>query len=167
MTHYASDSITSSAEWQPVQNFPLNPITMNAQIIIPARLASIRLPRMLLLAETGKPLIQHTYEAASRTRLPNRLHAGSTAVEYRYSLISVRLPGPKNTPFCTWGDTIGKAVLMLRRTVLMTGMALALASIATLASAQPGGGGFGFGGGMRAAAPRSPGSWRCPRSKPS
>jgi Spy/CpxP family protein refolding chaperone len=41
---------------------------------------------------------------------------------------------------------------MLRRTLLMTGVALAVASIATLASAQPGGGGFGggfgFGGGM-------------------
>ena len=33
-------------------------------IVIPARLASTRLPRKLLLAETGKPLIQHTYEAA-------------------------------------------------------------------------------------------------------
>ncbi|MEN6449408.1 MAG: 3-deoxy-manno-octulosonate cytidylyltransferase [Thermoguttaceae bacterium] len=38
-----------------------------AQIIIPARLASTRLPRKLLLAETGKPLIQHTYEAARRS----------------------------------------------------------------------------------------------------
>lgn len=37
---------------------------MNALIIIPARLASTRLPRKLLLAETGWPLIQHTYEAA-------------------------------------------------------------------------------------------------------
>lgn len=35
-------------------------------IVIPARLASTRLPRKLLLDETGKPLIQHTYEAASR-----------------------------------------------------------------------------------------------------
>ena len=43
---------------------------MNAQIIIPARLASTRLPRKLLLAETGKPLIQHTDEAASRARRP-------------------------------------------------------------------------------------------------
>jgi len=39
-------------------------------IIIPARLASTRLPRKLLLAETGKPLIQHTFEAARRARLP-------------------------------------------------------------------------------------------------
>lgn len=35
---------------------------------IPARLASTRLPRKLLLADTGKPLIQHTWEAARRAR---------------------------------------------------------------------------------------------------
>lgn len=34
--------------------------------VIPARLESSRLPRKLLLAETGRPLIQHTWEAASR-----------------------------------------------------------------------------------------------------
>lgn len=38
-----------------------------SQIIIPARWASTRLPRKLLLCETGKPLIQHTYEAARRS----------------------------------------------------------------------------------------------------
>ncbi len=39
-------------------------------VVIPARLASTRLPRKLLLAETGKPLIQHTYEAARRATRP-------------------------------------------------------------------------------------------------
>jgi 3-deoxy-manno-octulosonate cytidylyltransferase (CMP-KDO synthetase) len=39
---------------------------LRAAIVIPARLQSTRLPRKLLLAETGKPLIQHTYEAAAR-----------------------------------------------------------------------------------------------------
>jgi len=39
-------------------------------IVIPARLASSRLERKLLLRATGKPLIQHTYEAASRARRP-------------------------------------------------------------------------------------------------
>ena len=34
--------------------------------IIPARLESHRLPRKLLLADTGKPLIQHTYEAVKK-----------------------------------------------------------------------------------------------------
>lgn len=39
-------------------------------VVIPARLASTRLPRKLLLSETGKPLLQHTYESASRATKP-------------------------------------------------------------------------------------------------
>ncbi|MEM9619268.1 MAG: 3-deoxy-manno-octulosonate cytidylyltransferase [Pseudomonadota bacterium] len=39
---------------------------MKAAVIIPARYASTRLPGKPLLAETGKPLIQHTYEQAMR-----------------------------------------------------------------------------------------------------
>ncbi|MBS0262024.1 MAG: 3-deoxy-manno-octulosonate cytidylyltransferase [Planctomycetes bacterium] len=35
---------------------------------IPARLASTRLPRKLLLSETGKPLLQHTWEAARQAQ---------------------------------------------------------------------------------------------------
>jgi 3-deoxy-manno-octulosonate cytidylyltransferase (CMP-KDO synthetase) len=42
--------------------------TLHSHIVIPARLASTRLPRKLLLSETGKPLIQHTYEAAKRAK---------------------------------------------------------------------------------------------------
>jgi 3-deoxy-manno-octulosonate cytidylyltransferase (CMP-KDO synthetase) len=45
-------------------------MTLCSFIIIPARLASTRLPRKLLLSETGRPLIQHTYEAASRAAKP-------------------------------------------------------------------------------------------------
>lgn len=41
---------------------------MQAAIIVPARMASIRLPRKMLLSETGKPLLQHTYEAALSAR---------------------------------------------------------------------------------------------------
>ena len=39
---------------------------LRSTIVIPARLASTRLPRKLLLRETGKPLIQHTYEVGRR-----------------------------------------------------------------------------------------------------
>jgi 3-deoxy-manno-octulosonate cytidylyltransferase (CMP-KDO synthetase) len=42
---------------------------MRAFILIPARLASTRLPNKLLLDRTGKPLIQHTFESASRATL--------------------------------------------------------------------------------------------------
>jgi len=40
----------------------------SAVIVIPARLSSTRLPRKMLLAETGRPLIAHTWEAARRSR---------------------------------------------------------------------------------------------------
>ena len=46
---------------------------MNAVIIIPARLESTRLERKLLLSETGKPLIQHTYERASECARARRV----------------------------------------------------------------------------------------------
>ncbi|MFO0901967.1 MAG: 3-deoxy-manno-octulosonate cytidylyltransferase [Pirellulales bacterium] len=39
-------------------------------IVIPARLASTRLPRKLLLRETGKSVLQHTYESAARAAIP-------------------------------------------------------------------------------------------------
>ncbi len=39
-------------------------------IVIPARLASTRLPRKLLLNETGKTLIEHTYRAAAQAKRP-------------------------------------------------------------------------------------------------
>lgn len=50
--------------------FPISSHGLVSQIVIPARLHSTRLPQKLLLRETGKTLIQHTYEAASRARLP-------------------------------------------------------------------------------------------------
>ena len=41
---------------------------MNTAILIPARFGSTRLPGKLLLAQTGKPLIQHTWEQAIKVR---------------------------------------------------------------------------------------------------
>jgi 3-deoxy-manno-octulosonate cytidylyltransferase (CMP-KDO synthetase) len=42
-----------------------------SQIVIPARLASTRLPRKLLLDETGQTLIEHTYHAARKAQRPD------------------------------------------------------------------------------------------------
>ncbi|MCI0335271.1 MAG: 3-deoxy-manno-octulosonate cytidylyltransferase [Planctomycetes bacterium] len=39
-------------------------------VVIPARYGSTRLPRKMLLRETGKTLLQHTYEAACAARHP-------------------------------------------------------------------------------------------------
>ena len=54
-----------------VHPVPRQPGSVKSFIIIPARLASTRLPRKLLLRETGKSLIQHTYEAAQRAKRPS------------------------------------------------------------------------------------------------
>jgi len=45
-------------------------MALRSFMVIPARLASTRLPRKLLLNETGRPLIQHTYDSATRATKP-------------------------------------------------------------------------------------------------
>ena len=45
--------------------------TSSSYIVIPARLESTRLPRKMLLRDTGKSLIQHTYESASKAIKPS------------------------------------------------------------------------------------------------
>jgi len=52
------------------QSAPKLRVRSVSYVVIPARLASNRLPRKLLLRETGKPLIRHTYEAAQRATRP-------------------------------------------------------------------------------------------------
>jgi 3-deoxy-manno-octulosonate cytidylyltransferase (CMP-KDO synthetase) len=54
---------------------------LKSVIVIPARLASTRLPRKLLLRETGKSLIQHTYEAACQARLPSGVRVATDSQE--------------------------------------------------------------------------------------
>lgn len=50
-------------------------------IVIPARLASTRLPRKLLLKETGKTILQHTYESASDSTSPSGICVAADHVE--------------------------------------------------------------------------------------
>ncbi|MGD9635142.1 MAG: 3-deoxy-manno-octulosonate cytidylyltransferase [Pirellulales bacterium] len=54
---------------QPAQS--ANDASLQSVVVIPARFASTRLPRKMLLSETGKSLIEHTYEAAARARRPS------------------------------------------------------------------------------------------------
>ena len=85
-------------------------------IVIPARLASTRLPRKLLLAETGKPLIQHTYEAAQRAKLPAGLCVAADCEEIASV---VRAFGGRvflTSPTCASGtDRIAEVVPQLER----------------------------------------------------
>lgn len=68
--HVRPSSVTTSS----VPSLPDSPpkrTRLTSLIVIPARLGSTRLARKMLLAETGRPLIQHTYESACRARRPS------------------------------------------------------------------------------------------------
>src|SRR6056297_1508176 len=53
---------------------------MRTQIVIPARLASTRLPEKLLLQAGGKSILQHTYEAAQRSAVAGRSTADPAVI---------------------------------------------------------------------------------------
>jgi 3-deoxy-manno-octulosonate cytidylyltransferase (CMP-KDO synthetase) len=72
---------------------------MSAAIIIPARHASTRLPGKPLLAETGKPLIQHTYEQAMKSR-----HASQIVVATDDARIKAMVEGFGGAVMMTRGD---------------------------------------------------------------
>src|SRR5262245_23856336 len=77
--------------------------TARSTVIIPARLASTRLPRKLLLAETGKPLIQHTYEAASRATRPTGVVVAADCEEIATVVRSFRGRVELTSPECASG----------------------------------------------------------------
>ena len=76
---------------------------MNSHIIIPARLASIRLPRKLLLRETGKPLIQHTYESAIRAKRPGGVCVATDHEEIRAAVEAFGGRAEMTSPDCASG----------------------------------------------------------------
>jgi 3-deoxy-manno-octulosonate cytidylyltransferase (CMP-KDO synthetase) len=72
------------------QRAPRLRIRSTSFVVIPARLVSSRLPRKLLLNETGKPLVQHTYEAASAATRPS---GQCVAADHEEIATAVRLFG--------------------------------------------------------------------------
>lgn len=54
---------------------------LTSHIVIPARLASTRLPRKLLLKATGKSVLQHTYEAAAKAKKPTGVTVAADHLE--------------------------------------------------------------------------------------
>lgn len=59
----------------PTADFPIPAAQSRtiSQIVIPARLASTRLPEKLLLRETGKTVLQHTFESARAAARPSNI----------------------------------------------------------------------------------------------
>lgn len=69
------------AEVRPLRKEHHVNLKLRTAIIIPARLGSTRLARKMLLNETGKPLLQHTYEAASRSQYAERVIVATDSVD--------------------------------------------------------------------------------------
>jgi 3-deoxy-manno-octulosonate cytidylyltransferase (CMP-KDO synthetase) len=96
----------------------MNSRLLNARrvLAIPARRRSTRLPDKMLLRETGKSVLQHTYEAACRARLPDTVFIATDdeaiAAEARRFGADVVMTSPD----CPSGtDRIAEAVRQLPR----------------------------------------------------
>jgi 3-deoxy-manno-octulosonate cytidylyltransferase (CMP-KDO synthetase) len=74
--------------------------------IIPARLESTRLPRKMLLAETGKPLIQHTWEAVKRAEMLDEVIVATDSLEIATAL---NLPSLFPGDFSTGTERVANA----------------------------------------------------------
>lgn len=72
-------------------------------VVIPARLHSQRLPRKLLLRETGKSVLQHTFESVSQARLPARICVATDHEEIRHEAESFGAAVVMTSPFARSG----------------------------------------------------------------
>src|SRR5262245_9532709 len=78
--------------------------------IIPARLASTRLPRKVLLSKTGKPLVQHVYEGAKACRLIDKVVVATDAEEVAQTVRQFGGEAVMTSPDCQSGtDRVAEA----------------------------------------------------------
>lgn len=74
-----------------------------AVIAIPARLSSQRLPRKMLLAATGRPLIEHTWHAARASRRATHVAVVTDSAEIAAAVQSFGGHAVMTSPDCTSG----------------------------------------------------------------
>ena len=78
-------------------------IRTTSLIVIPARMASSRLPRKMLLRETGKSLLQHTFEAAGRATRPSGVCVATDHEEIAADVRSFGGAAQMTSPACASG----------------------------------------------------------------
>lgn len=76
---------------------------MAVYAIIPARMESTRLPGKMLLAETGRPLVEHTYLAAEQAELVDKVFVATDSAEI-FRTIKARGWDVVYTPPCNTGS---------------------------------------------------------------
>ncbi|MFN9370093.1 MAG: 3-deoxy-manno-octulosonate cytidylyltransferase [Planctomycetia bacterium] len=72
-------------------------------IVIPARLSSSRLPRKMLLADTGHPLVEHTWRAARRSRTAGNVVVATDSTEIADAVRGFGGAAVMTSPACTSG----------------------------------------------------------------
>jgi 3-deoxy-manno-octulosonate cytidylyltransferase (CMP-KDO synthetase) len=76
---------------------------MTVLAVIPARLASTRLPRKVLLDKTGKPLIQHVWEGAKACDVIDRIVVATDAEEVMNAVKAFGGEAVMTSPDCACG----------------------------------------------------------------
>lgn len=85
-------------------------------LVIPARRNSTRLPDKMLLRESGKTLVQHTYEAACRSHRPDLIVVATDDDEIAREARRFGAPVVMTSPECPSGtDRVAEAVRQLPR----------------------------------------------------
>ena len=85
-------------------------------VVIPARYGSTRLPRKMLLRETGKTLLQHTYEAARVARRPAGVLVATDHAEIAAEVERFRGDFVMTSPDCASGtDRVAEVTRKLPR----------------------------------------------------
>jgi 3-deoxy-manno-octulosonate cytidylyltransferase (CMP-KDO synthetase) len=83
----------------------------NCLLVIPARRRSTRLPNKMLLRETGKTVLQHTYEAASRAKVPGAIIIATDDDEIAAEALSFGARVAMTSPDCPSGtDRVAEVV---------------------------------------------------------
>jgi 3-deoxy-manno-octulosonate cytidylyltransferase (CMP-KDO synthetase) len=94
-----------------------------AYVVIPARYASTRLPRKMLLRETGKTLLQHTYEAACAARRPDGVLVATDHAEIAAEVERFRGDFVMTSPDCASGtDRVAEVARKLPRAEIIVNM---------------------------------------------
>jgi 3-deoxy-manno-octulosonate cytidylyltransferase (CMP-KDO synthetase) len=89
-------------------------------VVIPARYASTRLPRKMLLRETGKTLLQHTYEAACAARKPTGVIIATDHAEIAREVEKFRGEFVMTSPDCASGtDRVAEVARQIPRAEIL------------------------------------------------
>ena len=90
--------------------------TPRSYVVIPARYGSTRLPRKMLLRETGKTLLQHTYEAACAAKRPTGILVATDHAEIAAEVERFRGDFVMTSPDCASGtDRVAEVARKLPR----------------------------------------------------